>query len=185
MRTHARKLIPTIVLALLAVLAPHAGAQAPTPFPTYAPWAFQPVVVAPIEMPTPWVITPAPETPSATRTPKPTPRPTHRPTPVLGALRGSATWYCNATHPEARASRCHYQHPDVAGDQLYAAIRTDLIGHRGEQARVCTSTRCVVAKVIDCDCAAGAGLIDLYADAFLWLSPLGIGHLHVSLRWLR
>lgn len=99
-----------------------------------------------------------------------------------------ASWYCNKTHlSEARESRCYYNKPDVAGDQLYAAIRRGLLGHRGDYARVCLASntkRCVTVLVIDCNCAIGANIIDLYSDAFRQLAPLGRGRIDIKLTWL-
>jgi hypothetical protein len=75
-------------------------------------------------------------------------------------------------------------HPDRPGPDLYAAIRRDLLGHRGERARVCAGSRCVVVRVVDCNCGPGANLIDLYADAYQAIAPLSSGRTPVTLRWL-
>jgi hypothetical protein len=38
--------------------------------------------------------------------------------------------------------------------------------------------------IIDCNCGAGANLIDLYSDAFERLAPLSRGRIAVTLAWL-
>jgi len=100
-----------------------------------------------------------------------------RPREVVGTvIRGIASWYCLSG-----VSRCTRGHPSG----LYAAIRRDLLQHRGDRARVCVSvSRCVVAVVIDCNCGRNANLIDLYADAFRVLAPLSRGRLAVTLTWV-
>lgn len=89
-------------------------------------------------------------------------------------LSGTASWYCG------HGSRCTVGH----SGGLYAAIRRDLLGHRGERARVCTSRRCVTVTIVDCNCGANANLIDLYADSFERLAPLSRGRIQVTLTWL-
>jgi hypothetical protein len=93
---------------------------------------------------------------------------------VRGSVSGTASWYCG------NGSRCTRGYPGG----LYAAIRRDLLGHRGDRARVCSGHRCVVVTIIDCNCGAGANLIDLYADAFGRLAPLSRGRIPVTLEWL-
>jgi len=110
--------------------------------------------------------------------------PTAAPTaaPVRGTSHASvsATWYCNATHPEAPRSRCSRGHPDLSGDDLFAAISPDLAHLRGRSVEVCYRERCVVVVVIDCNCRA-TNAIDLYADAFARLAPLSRGRITVEL----
>jgi hypothetical protein len=89
-------------------------------------------------------------------------------------IEGQASWYCG------NGSRCTRGYPGG----LYAAIRRDLLGHRGDRARVCSGHRCVVVTIIDCNCGAGANLIDLYADAFGRLAPLSRGRIPVTLEWI-
>lgn len=78
-------------------------------------------------------------------------------------------------------SRCTVGHPDVAGDQLFAAISPDLrwLGSRVKVCRV-DDGRCVVVTVIDCNCQTTRG-IDLYADAFAHLGPLSSGRIAVAI----
>lgn len=88
------------------------------------------------------------------------------------------TWYCNATHPEVRRSRCRAGYPDRPGvDDLYAGVSPDLSHLRGEVITVCRiDGGCVVVRVIDCNCKASRA-IDLYADAFAQIAALTLGRL--------
>lgn len=90
-------------------------------------------------------------------------------------MAGTGSWYCG------NGSRCTRGYPDG----LYAAIRRDLLGHRGDRARVCSGSRCVVVTIIDCNCGPNANLIDLYSAAFSRLAPLSRGRIPVTLEWLR
>jgi len=97
-----------------------------------------------------------------------------------GSVGGRATWYCVAGR-----SRCTAGYPAGA---LAAAVRADLLGHRGERARVCRAdapSRCVDVVIVDCNCGPEAGLIDLYGAAFERLAPLTLGRIEVTLTWLR
>ena len=85
-----------------------------------------------------------------------------------------ASWFCG------HGSRCTAGHRSG----LFAAIRRDLLAHRGERAKVCYRSRCVVVTIIDCNCGPHANLIDLYSDAFVRLAPLSKGRLPVTLEWL-
>lgn len=78
-------------------------------------------------------------------------------------------------------SRCTRGYPDVAGDQLFAAISPDL-RWLGDRVKVCRVDNglCVTVAVIDCDCQATRG-IDLYADAFAHLGPLTSGRIAVAI----
>lgn len=98
---------------------------------------------------------------------------------VATVTNGVASWYCDPP----RWPRCTVGYPE---DKLVAAIRTDLLGHRGERARVCLagSKRCTEVTVVDCNCAPGANLIDLYAVAFRKLAPTDAGRIDVALEWL-
>ena len=99
------------------------------------------------------------------------------------AVYGSATWYCNADPGRGPVSRCTRGHPDGGGEQLYAAIRRDLLHLRGDRISVCITgtTQCVRVTVIDCQCG-GSTLVDLYADAFERLgAPLSRGRLNVTI----
>lgn len=102
-----------------------------------------------------------------TTTPDPTP--TATPAPVSTA-KASATWYCLPG-----VSRCTVGHRGG----MYAAISPDLTW-LGDQVSVCTDDMCIVVTVIDCNCQTTKG-IDLYADAFRKLAPLGVGRIPVTL----
>lgn len=97
------------------------------------------------------------------------PAPLGLPVPV------AATWYCLAG-----VSRCTVGHPDVGGDQLYAAISPDLSYMRGRLVQVCRAGSCIRVRVIDCNCQA-VHAIDLYSDAFKHLAPLSAGRIWVTL----
>lgn len=103
-------------------------------------------------------------------------------TPVqAGAtVAGVATWYCNADRRRGPVSRCTEGFPDRRGPDLYAAIRRSDLELRGQLVRVCAAGRCVVARIIDCNCARGSSLIDLYGDAFDQLAPLAAGRIRVT-----
>ena len=103
------------------------------------------------------------------------PPPTERPAASMSghSITGVASWYCRPG-----VSRCTRGHPGG----LYAAIRRDLLTTwRGRDVKVCTASNCVTVRVIDCLCAGGTGIIDLYADAFIHLAPLSRGRIHVTL----
>lgn len=102
------------------------------------------------------------------------------------AVTGVASYYCNADPSRGRTSRCTVGHPDVGGDQFFAAIRRDLLDQlRGRRVRVCAtgSRRCVEVQVIDCNCGPSANLIDLYADALERLVPVSRGTVSVVVSW--
>lgn len=196
MRVGARALVPALVLVLLGALSAPGAAKAPSTPEVYEPALFTPVVLAtptvtavPLQ---PLVTTEPTEPPRATPTPKPTPRPTPRPKPVVrpvtrGGVVGAATYYCNFTHVELKRSRCMAIHPDVGGDQMYAAagpaLRVALGGNAGSscpcpwRGRIVTVTAANghAVKVILADwCACGAPhVIDLYGDPFAILAKWG------------
>lgn len=97
------------------------------------------------------------------------------PTVPRETLSGIASWYCLPGR-----SRCTHGYPDG----LYAAIRRDLLEHRGDRARVCAGERCVTVTIVDCNCSPTANLVDLYSTAFARLAPLGTGRIAVTLEWL-
>lgn len=106
--------------------------------------------------------------------PSPTPA---RGAPIVGVV---ATWYCNTDAQRGPLSRCARGHPDARGEDLYAAISPDLTHLRGRVVLVCVrGSVCVSVRVVDCDCRARHS-IDLYADAFEALGPLGRGRLTVT-----
>jgi hypothetical protein len=122
--------------------------------------------------------------PSPSPSPAPSPRPqTSRSTPRPGGpnITGTATWFCNLTHAEARRSRCRAGYPDIGGDQLYAAVRP--VDARHDRALVCFGKKCVEVTIIDCLCHGGPNIIDLYSDAFRRLAPLGRGRITVTVTW--
>lgn len=118
----------------------------------------------------------APRAPVAPQFPAPTVAASHG--RRLSGIR--ATWYCNATHPEVRRSPCTAGHPDVAGEQLLAAVTPDLARLRGHLLEVCRGALCVTVRAIDCDCRTTHS-IDLYADAAARLDLLSRGWGWVSL----
>ena len=87
----------------------------------------------------------------------------------------SATYYCRAGQ-----SRCAAGYPDGPGLDLYAAISPDFERWRGRSLDVSYQNHHVTVKVIDCNCQAHRA-IDLYADAFLQLAPLGAGRIDVRI----
>lgn len=97
-----------------------------------------------------------------------------QPAPVSG----SGTWYCRPG-----VSRCTRGYPGG----MFAAVRRDLLYLRGTRVAACvpnSSTapaRCVIVKVIDCNCGPAAGPIDLYSDAFQMLAPLSRGRIKVTI----
>lgn len=64
----------------------------------------------------------------------------------------------------------------MASHGLYAAITPDLAFLRGRLVTVHYGSRSVTVRIIDCDCQATHS-IDLFADSFLALAPLGAGRL--------
>lgn len=105
---------------------------------------------------------------------KPTPRPTAPPNPS-NSVRGAAAWYCN------NGSGC----PAGYSGGLYAAAGPALrVGNwRGRTVSVCGSGSCVNVTLVDW-CACGGGrVIDLFADAFGRLAPLGTGTVSVRVAW--
>jgi hypothetical protein len=76
-------------------------------------------------------------------------------------------------------SRCTAHHPDGPGADLYAAVSPDL-AYLGTFT-ACYRGRCVTVRAIDCLCSRSG--IDLYADAFARLAPLGAGRIVVDLSW--
>jgi hypothetical protein len=99
--------------------------------------------------------------------------------PAGDGLAGVASWYCNSDRSRGPRSRCTVGHPDDGGADLFAAIRRDLLYLRGQRVSVCAGERCVRVRIIDCNCGPGANIIDLYADAFEALRPLGVGRVKV------
>jgi hypothetical protein len=90
------------------------------------------------------------------------------------SIKGTATWYCLPG-----VSRC----PTVRQGGLYAAISPDLGWLRGKRVRVCYRASCVVVQIVDCNCRATRS-VDLFADAFRRLAPLGSGRLRgVTISW--
>ena len=125
------------------------------------------------------------ESPSLVPTPSvPRPSITTSGTARSHKLTVTATWYCNNDVSRARRSDCHYKYPDIIGhDDFYAAISPDLSYLRGKTITVYYGGKSVVLKVVDCNCQA-TNSIDLYADAFEALSPLGSGRLRgVKIVW--
>jgi hypothetical protein len=122
--------------------------------------------------------------PTATPSPSPTLRPSTRPTPRTLASNGNlvvgvASWFCMAG-----VSRCTKGYPPGS---FVAAINRRLLNHRGDYARVCLmgSSKCVIVKIVDCNCGKGANLIDLYATPFSRLASTSRGRINVTLRWLK
>lgn len=196
-------MVPALVLVLIGSLTAPAGAQAPSGPPTYDPSLFRPVAVqyaTPAPLPVPPLGTTAPtEPPRATATPRPPARPTTRPVarpapsrpttrPMThGGIVGTATYYCNATHPELQASRCMARWPDVGGDQMLAAagpeLRVALGGNagsscpcpwRGRRVTVTAASGAAVTVTLADWCACGGDhVIDLYGDPFAILNKAG------------
>lgn len=114
--------------------------------------------------------------PAIEASPAPSPDPSPPSKPKKTTVRrsaASATWYCLPG-----VSRCTIHH----SGGLYAAISPDL-RWLGRRLRVCTEYKCIVVKVIDCNCQAKKG-IDLYSDAFRLLAPLSDGRIRVTLTGL-
>jgi hypothetical protein len=170
-----RKLLALLLAVICAVLlGGQVGGKVPSTIEPVPPSEFTPYVLRsdPPQSPTPARFGPRRAEPHETE--HPVVSPTSRPRPSLA---GEASWYCLAG-----VSRCTVGHPSG----LYAAIRRDLLEHRGDRARVCLAdgSRCVDVTVIDCLCSGGPGVIDLYADAFRQLAPLSAGRVKVAITWI-
>ena len=124
---------------------------------------------------------PSPPTPSAAAVGA---RSTSFPARPGHSVRGKAKWYCNSDPTRAKLSRCRSGYPDRAGIlDLYAAAGPALrVGDwRG---RVVTLNGWLRVRLIDsCGSCSWATVIDLYADSFAQLAPLGRGVVEVSIRW--
>ena len=106
--------------------------------------------------------------------PKPKPKPKAKPKPASvrhtsfgHVATGTPTYYCWAGR-----SRCTRGHPDVAGNQMYAAAGPSLrVGNwRGRVVTVSASNgRSIQVKLIDWCACGGDHFIDLYHDAFVAL----------------
>lgn len=203
MRVGVRAMVPALVVALLASITSTTGAQAPGGPPTYDQDLFHPIAAATPNA-TPWVTWTTPplgtvaptEPPRATPTargpehpttrPMAQPRPTTRPA-ARGGIVGTATYYCNRTHPELHASRCMARFPDVGGDQMLAAagpeLRVALGGNagsscpcpwRGRRVTVTAASGAAVTVTLADWCACGGDhVIDLYGDPFAILNKAG------------
>lgn len=89
-------------------------------------------------------------------------------------LRGTATWYCGSGSPCTRG----YQ----PGDLVAAIDRKDAPYRKGDRVVVSHRGRSVTVTIVDvCGCP-GRRVIDLSAEAFSRLAPLGIGVIAVSIR---
>ena len=169
--------------ALLAVaIVSHGSARPSTEQKPLDDLAFRPVIIhrdpdptdPPIPTPSSTLppmlepATPAPTRPSvkqpevrARAEPKATKAPVKR---TGRSARGVPTYYCRAG-----VSRCTRGHPDVAGNQMYAAAGPSLrIGDwRGRVVTVTApSGKSVQVKLIDFCACGGSHFIDLYYDAF-------------------
>ena len=109
--------------------------------------------------------------------PTPTPRPVARQARAGSgggnAIRGLASWYCNADGGRAQRSPCHYRYPDTGGFDAYAAagprLRAALGGGERWRGRV-VQVNGIAVKLVDwCQCYRGERhekIIDLYYDVF-------------------
>jgi len=98
------------------------------------------------------------------------------------SVSGVASWYCNADPSRGPLSPCHADYPDTGLPDYYAAagpgLRTG--DWRGRYVTVTYQGKSIVVQLIDA-CGAGCSvLIDLYADAFAELAPLGTGRITVG-----
>lgn len=184
---------------IAATLASMAVSGTPPSEPSKVPdEAFRPVIL-PTEHPPIWdfAVTPAPTRPQphvdqpkpqVAVVPTPTPKATHRATSAgsAHALSGMASWYC-----KAGVSVCHYQYPDGAGFDAYAAagprLRAAICGTASSD---CWRGRAVTVngirvRLIDwCQCFKGEAsekIIDLYWDVAHALDIGGEGR--VTIRW--
>ena len=173
---------------------PESWGSTPAPAPQGSPLASDPARSSarselPLDAPTIYERPrPAPTMPRRPTLPPITPRSVSvSPPDVPPALSGVASWYCNSDSGRGPTSRCTRGHPDRAGCDhrtgtgcdYFAAVRRNLLYLRGQEISVCAGQRCVAVTVIDCNCGPHANLIDLYADAFEALSPIGAGRIKV------
>jgi hypothetical protein len=105
---------------------------------------------------------------------KATPRPTPPPNPTH-SVSGRAAWYCN------NGSGC----PAGYSGGMYAAAGPGLrVGNwRGRVVSVCGNGNCINVKLVDWCACGGSREIDLFADAFSRLAPLGTGTVAVRISW--
>lgn len=155
-----KKLIFAIILVLTGVN--QSFSVSPAKIEPLPKVIFEPVIVRPSagERPVPKIVQPTPITVEVERKQSST------------KLTGEATWYCHG------ASRCTIGYPGG----YYAAIRKDLLELRGSKVLVCAK-KCVVVKIIDCNCGKHANLIDLYWDAFNAISDPSLGRIKVTVSW--
>lgn len=110
-----------------------------------------------------------------------TPAPPKPPAAKGHSISGQASWYCRAG-----VSVCHYQYPDTAGFDAYAAAGPALRraigpGWRGNVVTVQANGRSVRLRLIDwCGCPNGR-VVDLYYDVARALGISGVGR--VTIRW--
>jgi len=159
-----RKLLSALVLSL--IITSQTFSKEPSTAQIIPDSAFTPIVLPYDEIP---------DFP----TPSPTQKPATKKVNRLGNyLVGTASWYCD---PPQGYYRCTIGHRSG----YYAAIRKDLLELKGRTILVCRGTKCIPVKIIDCNCAKGANLIDLYADAFRALNDgsTSRGTMTVTIKW--
>ncbi len=164
-----------LIASLLVLLTATTGGLAvvPTVPQPVDPSLFRPITVAaaptlrPTPTPRPEIIyepnnAPAPTRPTV-KQPEVKPKTEVKSAPAGRSATGVPTYYCRAGK-----SRCTRGHPDVAGNQLYAAAGPSIrIGDwRGRTVNVTANGKTIQVKLIDWCACGGDHFIDLYYDAF-------------------
>lgn len=94
--------------------------------------------------------------------------------PMASPVTGTATWYCGNGSPCTRG----YD----PGDMVAAIDRKDSAFRKGDVVLVTHGDRSVVVRIVDTCLCRGNRIIDLSAEAFSRLAPLGLGVIPVSIR---